>query len=896
MAPIAAAWALVAAIRLEQRLTHLIGTLAQPPVNLLRRVRWIFLLSCLLLLLMLLPFLIFLARHQPAMALAGGTAALLLGGLWWWQYTRDGAMNHLWNLLCGVLLFVLGAALGPFPVLGIFYVGLYYQALQGTARRTGVITLVYLAAYAGATILAPGRQALENVLLQASVFPLSALTMAFVRFSLVKHEHAVGRERLLHRAGNELLGAASIAQVCQTMLDGFRELLVAMPGARVYVGLGDETAVQVVAAAGDQAASVVGTTVAVSDLPPSVRDALLAGEPREVPNGRPTPRTEGPNGPRHSFLVYPLHMKGMLRGAIAIISPRSSPRESKDAIAVLSSQALLALHRVLLEEDLRRNEVRFRSLVQHSTDVIAVIDGGGVLTYVSPSVEGILGRPPDDLSGRSVVELLHPDDARNATVLLESLRSRRATSMTAQFRLPHRDGGWRVLEWTATNRLDDPAVGGIVVNGRDVTERQRAEQERLRRIEEQRAKEHAEARAAQLQALAETRALYEAVAVNLADGLAIMDRHDTVVFWNPQMAALFDVESASATGQNLLSVQQRLPTLADDTGPLRHRVEAARVAALTGETTAFDYHLEGRRPRDLAILVFPIRGPHDLLGYGWLVRDVTRDRELERLKDELVGVVSHELRTPLASLVGFAELLLARELPEAQRRQYLETMLQEGHRLSSLVDEFLDLQRMEGGHVPINSRSCNVPALVARAVRAAGDDPDHPLHVDVPSDLPTIIGDADRLLQVFANLISNARKYSPYGGAVNIAARDLDGAVEIAVTDHGLGIPPDALPRLFQRFYRVDNSDSRMIKGTGLGLAISRKIIDAHGGRIWAESAGDGQGATFRFTIRTAPLSRASVPTRDGPSRADGQHAPDPVARASVRPSSEAPYVAATGR
>jgi CheY-like chemotaxis protein len=147
--------------------------------------------------------------------------------------------------------------------------------------------------------------------------------------------------------------------------------------------------------------------------------------------------------------------------------------------------------------------------------------------------------------------------------------------------------------------------------------------------------------------------------------------------------------------------------------------------------------------------------------------------------------------------------------------------------------------------------------LISHAVASASDDASHPIIVDTSDPLPLVRADAARIQQVLANLLSNARKYSPEPGEIHVRARLIDGAIEIAVQDQGLGIPADALPRLFQKFYRVDNSDRRNITGTGLGLAICRQIIAAHGGRIWAESAGVGQGARFTFTLPLAESSQS---------------------------------------
>lgn len=231
---------------------------------------------------------------------------------------------------------------------------------------------------------------------------------------------------------------------------------------------------------------------------------------------------------------------------------------------------------------------------------------------------------------------------------------------------------------------------------------------------------------------------------------------------------------------------------------------------------------------------------------------------LNRVKDELVSMVSHELRTPLASLVGFTELLQSRDFAKAQRKQYLDVMLREGRRLSSLINDFLDLQRIDGGAQKLNLGPVDLGVLVHRAVASAGEDLQTPIKIDLDEDLPLVIADPDRILQVLTNLLSNARKYSPEGGEIRIFTQVADQAVEVSVQDQGLGIPSEARAHLFERFYRIDTGDRREIRGTGLGLAITQKIIEAHGGKVGVDSAGQGKGSRFYFTLALAPSSTMS--------------------------------------
>jgi PAS domain S-box-containing protein len=226
--------------------------------------------------------------------------------------------------------------------------------------------------------------------------------------------------------------------------------------------------------------------------------------------------------------------------------------------------------------------------------------------------------------------------------------------------------------------------------------------------------------------------------------------------------------------------------------------------------------------------------------------------ELTRTKDELVSMVSHELRTPLASVVGFAELLATRTVSDAQRKEYLGVMVQEGRRLTALINDFLDLQRIESGSESLSRAPAVLQALIERAVAKAGADEPRPIEVWVSEHLPLVLVDADAVDRVLGNIISNARKYSPDGGAIVVGAGLEGDMIEVYVQDHGLGIPREAIPMLSQRFYRIDTSDRRQIKGAGLGLSIAKRIVEAHGGTLGVRSEGPGKGSLFHFTLPVA--------------------------------------------
>ncbi len=240
-----------------------------------------------------------------------------------------------------------------------------------------------------------------------------------------------------------------------------------------------------------------------------------------------------------------------------------------------------------------------------------------------------------------------------------------------------------------------------------------------------------------------------------------------------------------------------------------------------------------------------------------MLRDVTAERDLARAKDELVAIVSHELRSPLSSMIGFAQLLLLdRNETEAEE---LQMIVDEGRRLAQLIDELLDLQRIDRGAIPDRTERIQAGERHRRArPSATPDDPRHPQTVDLPGDLPAVWADHERILQVLINLVINARKYSPDGGPVHLSATVCDDAVKVTVADTGLGLERDAIPNLFVEFYRVQTPDRHGITGTGLGLSICKKIIHAHGGEIWAESEGRGNGSRFHFTLPIAAVDTDS--------------------------------------
>ncbi len=282
------------------------------------------------------------------------------------------------------------------------------------------------------------------------------------------------------------------------------------------------------------------------------------------------------------------------------------------------------------------------------------------------------------------------------------------------------------------------------------------------------------------------------------------------------------------------------------------RATAAASEVATGDLTA---RLDEQGPVELAELARAFNGMARSLEHGRreLLSQNAQLVESERQKSELITMVSHELRTPLTSLLGFTNLLLTRPFEEEDRRHYLEIVHRESRRLSAIVDTFLDLRSIEEGRLELDRQPVDLATLAReQATFLLSHAPDHSLALRLPDEPALVVADEDRLSQVVANLISNAVKYSPDGGPVELVVLDTDGRVRLEVTDHGLGIPIDDQPRVFTKFFRGRATDSG-IPGTGLGLAVSREIVEAHEGTIGFVSA-SGRGSTFWIELpRHAP-------------------------------------------
>ena len=343
---------------------------------------------------------------------------------------------------------------------------------------------------------------------------------------------------------------------------------------------------------------------------------------------------------------------------------------------------------------------------------------------------------------------------------------------------------------------------------------------------------------------------------SLVDGLVLVDAMGQLAFWNPRAEQLLGWTTHDLLGLRLVDMIESLANGAAETASVRSSLLMAFEPE--AEETTIDLQLlpaPGRGARIIAAHVFPLCDESDgRLGNGILLRDITREREADAMKSQLLSTVSHELRTPLASIKGFATTLLRQDVKwdDATQRDFLRIIEEETDRLAEIIDNLLDMSQIEAGALRIAKEPTQLRQLIREVVDEMRMRTEaHYFVVDLPAELPRVLIDPRRIRQVLHNLIGNAYKYSK-GGQISVACEVEADHVVVSVSDQGEGIKPEFVDRIFERFFQVDGASTRRVGGSGLGLSISRGIVQAHGGKIWVEST-MGQGSTFRFTLPLAP-------------------------------------------
>ncbi|MFC1671880.1 ATP-binding protein [Planctomycetota bacterium] len=331
---------------------------------------------------------------------------------------------------------------------------------------------------------------------------------------------------------------------------------------------------------------------------------------------------------------------------------------------------------------------------------------------------------------------------------------------------------------------------------------------------------------------AETKSI-ESIIESLGDGVVVVGADGRTRFMNPASKAML------ATKRNDTASLDRLK------GYILKDLAEAKKGPKIREVKV--------RDRILDVVTTPLGFEEEPDGAVAVLRDVTKAREVERMKNELISNVSHELRTPLTTVKEFVAILLdglAGELKEEQK-EYLHIVRSNIDRLARIVSDLLDISRLESGSIQLSLEPVSVVRTVRQAaatLRPSMEEAGISFTIDLPTDLPAAYGDSDRILQIFLNLITNAIKYTPSGGEITISGRELPRKLELSVSDTGEGIPEDRLKEVFDRFLQLGRVPGPGARGIGLGLAIVKELVKMHRGKVWVESK-LGEGSRFSFTV-----------------------------------------------
>ena len=523
-------------------------------------------------------------------------------------------------------------------------------------------------------------------------------------------------------------------------------------------------------------------------------------------------------------------------------------------VSAVAMQLGVVIQRKRAEQRLRESEARFRALVENASDAIALLDSEGVFIDAGPSTEAALGWSPSEAIGRSSFEFVHPEDRPRARELFgDALRTPGAV-VHFEHRARHKDGSWRWVDGVVHNLLHEPDVRAVVLNYRDITARKHAEED-----------------------LRSANSILAATLESTADGLLVVDREGKILQFNQRFATMWRIPAPILDARDDdRAIGWVLSQLTDPEGFLD------KVRSLYGQPEAESYDMiEFKDGRVFERYSQPQRIGGESVGRVWSFRDVTeqvrseeeirelnaglerrvadRTEQLESANSELEAfsyTVSHDLRTPLRAIDGFSRILIeeygAAIGPEGRR--LLETIRRNTQTMNQLIGDLLAFSRM--GRLPLRSGLVDMETMTRSLFEELrGEAPGRRIRL-VLHPLPPARGDRAMIRLAMANLLSNAIKFTSRRDEATI---EVDGASQggenvYTVRDDGAGFDTRYADKLFGVFQRLHSLSE--FEGTGVGLAIVRRIIERHGGRVWAEGEPD-KGAAFHFSL---PVSDTEHP------------------------------------
>ncbi|MEE8470803.1 MAG: PAS domain S-box protein [Dehalococcoidia bacterium] len=488
------------------------------------------------------------------------------------------------------------------------------------------------------------------------------------------------------------------------------------------------------------------------------------------------------------------------------------------------------------EEALQQQEQYFRSLIENSADGITVLNADGTVRYVSPSARSITGRDPQAEIGANPFGAVHPDDIAKATDSFEKLMQEPGLIVRSEIRSQHADGSWLLMESTAQNLLDNPAVAGIVINSRDITERRQAEE-----------------------ALQEQERHFRALIENSLDVISVLNRDGTIRYESPSIERVlgYSPEELVGTAAFELIHPDDLPGIRETFGQLAlepNRIVQAELRFRHKNGAWRNIEVKGHNLLDDPAVRGVITNFSDITERKQAEEDLSKVMaNLERSNKELeqfAYVASHDLQEPLRMVASYTQLLGEhfRGQLDDEAASFINYATDGATRMQTLINDLLAYSRVGTRGKELEPTDCN--AVLAQAITnlsiAIGE-----ANATVTNDeLPTVAADSAQLVQLLQNLVANAIKFhSEEAPLIHVSAREEGGEWLFSVRDNGIGIEPRFAERIFIMFRRLHKRDQ--YPGTGIGLAVCKKIVDRHGGRIWVESE-PAKGSVFCFTIAKA--------------------------------------------
>jgi len=496
------------------------------------------------------------------------------------------------------------------------------------------------------------------------------------------------------------------------------------------------------------------------------------------------------------------------------------------------------------EEESARTASRLELLLNSTDEGIYGIDLEGRCTFVNRAAARMVGYAPEELLGKNMHTLTHYRRPDGSPYPEEECPVHRASSVGRGIRaqdevLWRRDGTSFPVDYSAYPIVEHGAIQGVVVTFLDISERKRAEAERaelLARVQRQ---------AAEL----------DATIASMADAVVIYGPAGEIVYMNPAAEALLPYSLAERDLP--LARRVALGRCPIPEGKQATLEEMPVSPALRGETVR-GVVMSARGPNGTSVWISasaaPVRTPDGkLLGAVAVYTDISALHELQEQREDLLRAVSHDLRVPLTVVQGQAQLLeriVEKAGVDAMARRSVEAIVSGAQRMSAMIEDLVDSARLESGQLRLERQPVELgPFLADLLRRLKGIMEIGRVRAEIPEALPPASADPNRLERILTNLLGNALKYSPAGTEVLVTATATDGEVTVSVTDRGVGIAPEDLPHIFERFYRAKGT--MKTEGLGLGLYITRMLVEAHGGRIRVESE-FGKGSTFTFTLPRA--------------------------------------------